>query len=166
MKKGQVAMESLMVYGITLLIVGLAIGALIYFGVLDLGGMLPDKCTITGAEFDCDAFIIRRVASGAVSMEVTNKMGENLQSLQLASCVTADPNDAGLLQGGCNLPVSLGTSPILNGQKASTSTFTCNVNPSFKAGEKIRLLCRITFQTVGSSLTRSAQAEIVTSVQN
>lgn len=47
-------MESLLLYGLAILVVLLAIGALTYFGVLDLGRALPDRCTLTSSgALDC-----------------------------------------------------------------------------------------------------------------
>lgn len=48
-KKGQITMESLLLYGLAILVVLLAIGALTFFGVLDLGRALPDRCSLTGS---------------------------------------------------------------------------------------------------------------------
>jgi len=51
-RKGQAAMEFLMTYGWAILVVIAAIGTLSYFGVLDMGNFLPERCHFpTG--FDC-----------------------------------------------------------------------------------------------------------------
>lgn len=52
LKKGQAAMEFLMTYGWAILVVLAAIGALAYFGVFNMGGVLPDRCT-TPVGFSC-----------------------------------------------------------------------------------------------------------------
>ena len=44
MKRGQVALEFIMTYGWAILVVLVAIGALAYFGVLNPGKYLPEKC--------------------------------------------------------------------------------------------------------------------------
>jgi len=54
-KKGQITMESLLLYGAAFLVVLLAIAALTYFGILDLGRYLPEKCNFEGTGiFKCD----------------------------------------------------------------------------------------------------------------
>ncbi len=79
MKKGQIAMETILIYGAALLVVGLAIGALIYFGVLDLGSLLPNKCEMAGVKLTCDAYSLTGTASGGqLLIEMTNRIGKRI----------------------------------------------------------------------------------------
>jgi uncharacterized protein (UPF0333 family) len=56
-KKAQITMESLLLYGAAILVVLLAIAALTYFGVLDLGRLLPEKCNFKGSGiFNCEEY--------------------------------------------------------------------------------------------------------------
>ncbi|MEM3373881.1 MAG: hypothetical protein QW757_01800 [Candidatus Woesearchaeota archaeon] len=160
MKKAQLAVETLMIYGIAILIVMVAIGALIGFGVLDLGGLLPDTCSITGASLTCDEYYFSK--STGLNMEITNNLGKNLESLNLTSLKPSDKNDQGLVQ--CDLstqqvsftvdgtnPVSA-TNPLINGEKASLSAINCLPAQSLKAGKKISLNFELSYKTVGSNL--------------
>jgi hypothetical protein len=72
MKKAQITMESLLLYGAAILVVLLAIAALTYFGVFDLGNLLPQKCDLqdTGL-FKCDEWQIDYSAR-AVSIVARN----------------------------------------------------------------------------------------------
>ncbi len=56
-KKGQAAMEFLMTYGWAILVVLIAIGALVYFGVTRPERFMPEKCTLsTGSGLFCEEF--------------------------------------------------------------------------------------------------------------
>jgi hypothetical protein len=65
MKKGQITMESLLLYGAAILVVLLAIAALTYFGVFDLGNLLPQKCNLedTGI-FKCEEWQLVKSSAG------------------------------------------------------------------------------------------------------
>jgi uncharacterized protein (UPF0333 family) len=67
-KKGQITMESLLLYGLAILVVLLAIGALTFFGVLDLGRALPDRCTLTGSgALECLEWSVSKEGDGTRS---------------------------------------------------------------------------------------------------
>lgn len=48
-KRAQLSIETMIIYGLVILVTLSVIGGLIYFNVLDLGSYLPDKCDIGGA---------------------------------------------------------------------------------------------------------------------
>ena len=75
-KRAQAAVETLMIYGVTIFIVMLAIGALIGFGVIDLGRLLPDKCDISNA-LSCENY---NVGSSNVQLELKNILSKNIQA--------------------------------------------------------------------------------------
>jgi hypothetical protein len=73
-KKAQITMESLLLYGAAILVVLLAIAALTYFGVLDLGRLLPDKCNFEGTGgLRCDDYKADATSASEIQIEVTNK---------------------------------------------------------------------------------------------
>ncbi len=109
-KKAQLAVETLLIYGIAILVVMLAIGALISFGILDLGGLLPDTCSIQGASLSCDEYYFSK--SSGLNMEITNNIGKNLAALEIISVRPSNTNDIGLIS--CDaLPVSFTTDGVL-----------------------------------------------------
>ena len=60
-RKGQITLESLLLYGVAILVVLLAVGALTYFGILDLGRLLPDRCNLASAgTLSCDEWRVER----------------------------------------------------------------------------------------------------------
>lgn len=159
MKKAQLAVETLMIYGIAILVVMLAIGALIGFGVLDLGSLLPDSCTITGAALTCEEYYFSKTTG--INIEVTNNIGKNLEALNLTSVKPSNKNDQGLIQ--CELIdhvsfqisevelVSL-NNPLINGESAYVSAINCLPAANLKAGKKINLDFELNYKTVGSNL--------------
>ena len=158
-KKGQVAMESLMVYGIALLIVALAIGALIYFGVLDLGGMLPDKCDIKGGTFTCKEYAV--FGDGNIQMEIQNSYGKTVT----VSKVQINPEED-----------SVGILSATDCVAAETDVTIANGNPGlFKipdscadleefVGKKIRGEIAITWNTAGSQITKTSYGSLQATV--
>jgi hypothetical protein len=165
-KKSQVAMESLMVYGIAILIVMLAIGALIYFGVLDLGSFLPDKCDVKGGAISCENYVVKWVSSGTgeVDIELRNKLGKTIENVAVSIIGEDD------MQGVFDCPAS-GTpiavqynsgATIPNGELSDQTTLPCNlgINP----GKKVKGRIVVTYNVVGSQIARTEQGTIQATV--
>jgi hypothetical protein len=75
MKRAQITMESLLLYGAAILVVLLAIAALTYFGVFDLGNLLPQRCNLedTGM-FKCEEWqLTKNTGSGAGQISIVVK---------------------------------------------------------------------------------------------
>ena len=89
-KRAQAAVETLMIYGVTIFIVMLAIGALIGFGVIDLGRLLPDKCDISNA-LSCENY---NVGSSNVQLELKNILSKNIQAFVVD--IEGEGNDIGI----------------------------------------------------------------------
>lgn len=112
-KKGQAAMEFLMTYGWAILVVLIAIGALVYFGVLNPSRFLPASCTLMPG-LSCDSF---KVTASTVTLVVRNGLGDDLTNLRFttASCsgtpTTADLND------GNSATYTVSCSPSLTGSR-------------------------------------------------
>lgn len=78
MKKGQAAMEFLMTYGWAILVVLAAIAALAYFGVLDPGKLLPERCQFP-AGFDCIGKPGIDGTSEEITIEFKNSIGRTFE---------------------------------------------------------------------------------------
>ncbi len=48
-KRAQLSVETMIIYGLIILVALSVVGGLIYFNVLDIGSYLPDSCSIGGA---------------------------------------------------------------------------------------------------------------------
>ena len=69
-RRAQAAMEFLMTYGFALIAILVAIGALVYLGILDIGNFLPERCTFP-APLNCRDQV------------VTNDIKDSVPGLQL-----------------------------------------------------------------------------------
>lgn len=121
MKKAQITMETLLLYGLVVLIVLLAVGALMYFGVLDLGGLLPEKCNLEATGImKCEEW---KVDSGAstVSLTVVNTGAKSL----VVQGASFTPKDSALVSGCTTLPAAV---TILPGSKALVTITGCTIN--------------------------------------
>ncbi len=55
MKKAQLSIETMIIYGLVILVALSVVGGLIYFNILDVSSYLPDKCDIGGTgDFKCE----------------------------------------------------------------------------------------------------------------
>ena len=158
MKKAQVAMEQLMVYGIAILIVMLAVGALIYFGVLDLGSLLPDQCTLKGAPIECENYVLSGCgsAAGELQIEIRNKVGKNIELKNIK--VTSEEDMVGMYSDGDVAITGIGPSGgeiVANGQISGVESVTlagCNLEP----GSKLKGRLEVDYRVIGSGIDRTA----------
>jgi hypothetical protein len=74
MRRGQAALEFLMTYGWALLMILVAIGAFVYFGVVRGDDKLPSRCTF-GPEVICKESWVN--SSGELRFKFKNNMGAN-----------------------------------------------------------------------------------------
>ncbi len=88
-KKGQAAMEFLMTYGWAILVVLIAIGALVYFGVTRPERFMPEKCTLsTGSGLFCDEFTSSSSAN-TITLRISNI---NTDSAWITSVIIDTPS--------------------------------------------------------------------------
>ena len=78
MRKGQAAMEFLMTYGWAILVVLAAIGALAYFGVLNPGNFLPEKCALPSGMACID---FRQDSNDTIQVIIQNSMGYDISQM-------------------------------------------------------------------------------------
>jgi hypothetical protein len=154
MKKGQITMEALLLYGAAILVVLLAVAALIYFGVLDLGVFLPEKCQFTGSgSLTCEDWSVS--SAGTIDMEFSNKGTKSVQ----INAATFESSDTGLI-AGCSL---VGSTPTIapGGRdiiQISCSTFEANTN------QKISGKVRLTTVIGGGTLTHNMVGDLTATV--
>ena len=133
-KRGQITMEALLLYGAAILVVLLAIAALTYFGVLDLGRLLPEKCSMEGTQiFTCEEWAIDKTKE-EISVTLLNK---GTKTVNISEASFSD-GGAGFVSG-CN---TLGLTPpattvqILPGQMAVVKITGCTIN--LNAGQRLK----------------------------
>jgi hypothetical protein len=76
-KKAQSALEFLMTYGWAILVILAAVGALAYFGVLDPGRYVPDRC-ISSIGLTCLGKPNIDAAADTVTFSIANGAGSNI----------------------------------------------------------------------------------------
>ena len=151
MKKAQLAVETLLIYGIALLVVMGAIFALIRFGVLDTGSLLPDVCDM--GELTCESYL---VTSDGVQFEFTNTLQNNIGKVNIT--VVGEDNYEGLWQCGVTNVDTL----IISGEVSNPIKVNCNVQ--VPRGKKIEgtIYANVTFK--GLQIPRPIVGKIRTKV--
>lgn len=104
-KISQASIEYLSTYALAFISIVTAIGALYYFGFLDFGKYLPQKCTFP-SQFKCLDFSLNSNPSNEIRIKLVNNLGEDI-------CVKKGigvANDA-VLPLNCDDPAIVTTSP-------------------------------------------------------
>lgn len=161
-KKGQLAMESVMVYGVVILIVMLAIGALIKFGVFDLSSLMPEKCDLQG-KLQCEEYAVQ--SAGTVQLEFKNNIGKNIEISKIVISGEDDfdgmwggPDTCKALPPGSNEFISL-----INGAKKTFEFTGCQIG--MDEGKRINGVIVVSYKTKGSDIKRVLIGDIRATVQ-
>ena len=151
MKNAQIAMESIMIYGLAILVVVLAIGALLYFDVLDLGSLLPTKCEIKGAGIICEDY---GVSATTTTIQLRNNMGKNIYITSIDVEGKEGSNDFGMWNCA---PVGSTTEVIANSGYKKYD-LTCGVK--IPAGKKINGEIKINYMLTGTQIPNTVYGSI------
>jgi hypothetical protein len=162
MKKGQITMEALLLYGAAILVVLLAVAALIYFGVLDLGVFLPEKCSFAGTgSLNCEDWKID-YTNDDVIVEVTNKGTKSLEIVS-GNFVSKDTGLTGVGTGGVtDCPLAGGSIVLAPNSAPTTLTFGCPAIVN-EAGKKVSGKIELTTRIGGGSLTHAVSGDLTAS---
>ena len=160
-KNAQLAVETLLIYGVALLIVMAAIGALISFGVLDIGNMLPEKCSVSSG-FSCENFV---GTQDGVQFEFLNTAGQNIDMMNVS--VVGTGNNEGLWDcedpADPTLDYAFYSRQVLNGEVTSPPVqLRCNIGVS--SGKRIQGDIMIKYRPTGSAIWRTTTGTISASV--
>ena len=140
MKKAQAAMEFMMTYGWTILVIILAGGALVYFDVLNPGKFLPDTCNLEG--FLCTDF---QVTANQAVLYLTNNIGDD---------ITVDELTIGTITNETDIPLQLGKS------------YKFPLDGSFgTAGDRYKATIKIKYSTTTSGISHTNVGEIATTIE-
>ena len=163
-KNSQIAMETILIYGFVILVVTLAVGALAYFGVLDLGKFLPDSCTIAGEGILCENYVVKKGGAPPVDniqFELRNKVGKNIQDLKVTVVGEGDMQNMWTPVGAAT---SCSTAPALvtNGAVSAPLKMSCTLG--VPVGSKIKGRLDIEYKVVGSLITRTETGSVYATV--
>ena len=156
-KKGQAAMEFLMTYGWAILVVLIAIGALVYFGVISPEKFIQDSCTLTPPLSCSQIGDFQAIALGAsnVKFQVQNGAGSNIDVVG----VVLTESDANV----CARVDSVAA--IADGAKAEL-IFTCNdISATTEVGTKFKADIDITYTVSGGAYAQVSSGRIAVRVQ-
>lgn len=135
--KGQLSIETMIIYGLVILVTLSVIGGLLYFKVLDVTAYLPDKCDLGGSgDVKCEEWAygggtlslgIRNTGQkpiSSISVTVTDEIGTNFPTASPASgTATGGPWAPGDIAAVDIPAISAGAGKILRGPLTVTYTF-------------------------------------------
>lgn len=150
-KKSQASLEFLVTYGWAILIILVAIGALVFFGIGNPANSLPEKC-IFGNGIICQDV---RIATNAINMTLINGVGKTIYNVDVAE----NGFTCGL--GGVPPP------PISSVSPGSIIRYNC-ANPTgvtLTNGQKTKLKFKVTFQKVNGGYDQVSLGEVYSTVQ-
>jgi len=159
--KSQLAMETVMIYTISLLIAASAIGVLIYFDVINPSSLLPDRCNIDTADLTCFQYSVIKSSAGAkVSLELTNNMDFDMEIIKISISGKDEEvwtNDYRPCETIKKISIASESTQLVN-------IDNCYIN--IPSGKKIKGKINIEYNEVDSLVTRKTSGEISTFVQS
>ena len=156
--KAQAALEFLTTYGWAFLVILIMIGTLAYFGILNPGKILPNRCNI-GPEFECLDFQISATDS-TFKLRLKNNAGEPI----IVQSMTLDSETA--TKFSCSTPPANPTS-WKSGEILDLAWGGCNsLATGMVAGEKGKVLVKMRYYAVqsGSAYAKEVNAEVFSTV--
>lgn len=150
--KAQAAVETLMIYGVTILIVMLAIGALIGFGIIDFASFFPDKCSLPEV-MSCEAFL---VTPTEVQLQFENIFDRNIGEFSVN--ISGEKDNEGLW----NCEEAVETGGLVVGEVSGIISIPCEIK--VPVGKKITGKMQVKFRQTGLEIQRSVTGDIRSSV--
>jgi hypothetical protein len=151
-KKSQAALEYLTTYGWAFLVVLVAIGALIYFGIMNPARFAPNSCT-TSTDFRCVDYVLKAGAIGAVKIKIANAMSKPVQ-FDSFSCIFED---------GTTIAGTTSDGPEWGPNK--NFEFTCSGSNPLEAGEKGKVKIEIKYKKTADGYIHTSKGTIIANVQ-
>lgn len=93
--KGQAALEFLTTYGWAFLVILVMIGGLSYFGVFDFKSKLPDSCTFSGTNIECQSFQLNNGTDSQVQIRIKNIGEDDMYVVGIDVLERSKTNDGG-----------------------------------------------------------------------
>ena len=166
--KGQITMETIFIYGLIAIVVLSGIGALIYFGVFDLGSYLPDKCTFSGGTIECEQAQLSSVSTVGTQFGLKNTLNRQIDIIK----ISLEQTDQVLVFGSitpsakCDLwdqQVSIPPKSNAAFPSGATPPVRCVINSDFK-GQKVKLRITVEYKPTGGAITETLTGEVTGTV--
>ena len=148
--KAQIAVETLMIYGVTLLVVILAIGALIGFGIIDFDSFFPNSCKINNA-LTCENYAVSKTEN-LVKLELKNNFGRNIANFTIN--IYGEGNNEGLW----DCTETLYDKVLINGVVSDVINVPCTIQ--VPKGKKIQGVFDIKITPVGLKIPQPVDGNI------
>jgi len=155
-RKGQIAIETLLVYGLVILVVLLALGALIKFGVLDLDKYLPDSCKIGNSALSCEEWLVDS-SSSEISLVIKNTFNKPIDIDEIT--ITSEEND---ITGACTWNAGISSLGVNQKTTPALDLSGCTINNA--VGQKVKGKIQIEWSQSSGVLTQSASGTISATV--
>ena len=157
-RRGQAAMEFLMTYGWSVLVVLIVIGALAYFGVLNPQRLLPPKCVFMVGLYCLDYRVA--ISDPVLQFQIENGMGRDVEILNIYV------NESSATQQlRCTIPGA----NISNGQQIafSINSGSCDQAPTTSmTGSKYKFDIKFDYMFADSSFQHTGHGELFAAVEN
>lgn len=161
-RRGQVAMESLMVYGWAILGVLIVIAALAYFGVLNPQQFLPTKCQLP-VGLTCTAYALSKQPQNSM-LELANGIGADIMVMDIRI-----GSETGLLQCTAqNLSVILTAGNTYQhrfGQCTEDANNCCSIGPKAYTGLRVKGPIGITYLNFRNNIVYLVNGTIITDLE-
>ena len=156
--KSQAALEFLTTYGWAFLVILIMIGTLAYFGILNPGKILPNRCNI-GPEFECIDYQISATGN-TFRLRLKNNAGEPIT----VQAITLDSETS--TKFACSTPPANPTA-WKTGEIIDLAWSGCNPAATGMAtGEKGKVLIKINYYSVssGTNYAKEVSGEVFSNV--
>lgn len=152
-KRGQAALEFLSTYGFAFLIILVMIGALSYFGVLNPGNLLPERCNVDPA-LNCQEFQLGETGTDDVQVQVrlSNQLGQTMDDIS----VTMRSGDT---ESTSCVAITERVRP------GESFTIDCTIPELYVQGERLRADYVITHTPVGRSFEQQIAGDVFARMQ-
>lgn len=158
-RKGQITLEALLLYGVAILVVLLAIGALTYFGVLDLGRLLPDRCDLTSSgAISCAEFA---VTQNQIQLGIKN-VGSTGVTISKATFTTESGGPCTYVASAPSSGIAIPSGKIV----AVDLSCTAGTNKAITqpVGKKVKGELQIDYMNDGGAITNPVGGSLVATV--
>ena len=154
-KKGQLAVETMIIYGLVILIALSVLAFLIYFDVLDLGTYLPDTCNLGGTgDLKCEEMKL-----GATTFELGIRNTGKRPIQQLTITVTDDQ--------GTHFNTISGSATTLDGSPITATNILApgdvaklSISATGKSGKVLQGTIKTTYKYKDGAITQESSGNI------
>jgi hypothetical protein len=155
-KRAQLSIETMIIYGLIILVALSVIGGLLYFNVIDLGSYLPDKCDLGGTgDLKCEEM---KFTSTGLSLGIRNIGQKPISELIVNVTDNSGIHFIGSPGGEAKIGTQTvsGTTALPPGEISSVDITLATGKP----GKLLRGLLKTTYKFKDGAITQEASGSI------